>query len=91
MGHAGMGRVIQRLGGVGHAVKQPNNYSPQNQDLTPQKSFLEGVLNPSFEYKNYYYYYNLIISIVLYSECLTCDISNYSVKFSTPHPTTHCG
>ena len=30
-------------GGVGHAVKQPKNDSPQNQDLTQPKSFLEGV------------------------------------------------
>ena len=51
---------------VGHAVKQPKNDSPQNQDLTPPKS-LEGVQNPSFEYKNNFYYY-FIITIVLYSQ-----------------------
>ena len=50
-----------------HAVKQPKNYSPLNQDLTPPKSFLEGVQNLNFEYKiNYYYYF--IITIVLYSQ-----------------------
>ena len=59
--------VIQGWGGVGHAVKQPKNDSPQNQDLTPPKSFLEGVQNPSFEYKNNLYYYFIII-IVLYSQ-----------------------
>ena len=36
---------------MGHAVKQPKNDSPQNQDLTQPKSILEGVQNPSFEYK----------------------------------------
>ena len=48
---------------MGHAVKQPKNDSPQNQDLTPPKSFLEGAQNPNFEYKNnnYYYYYNCVI------------------------------
>ena len=52
-----------------YAVKQPKNGSPQNQNLTPPKSFLEGVQNPSFEYKNYYYYYIIIIIIiVLYSQ-----------------------
>ena len=38
---------------------QKNNLkyeSPQNQDLTPPKSSLEGVQNLSFEYKNIYYY-----------------------------------
>ena len=54
-------------GGMGHAVKQPKkNVSPQNQDMTPPNSFLEGVQNLSFEYKNYYYYF--IITIVLYSQ-----------------------
>ena len=62
-----VGWVIQGFGGVGHAVKQPKNYSPQNQDLTPPKSFLEGLQNLSFEYKNNYYYY-FIITIVLYSQ-----------------------
>ena len=52
---------------MGYAVKQPKNGSPQNQDLTPPKSFLEGVQNPSFEYKNNFYYY-IIIIIVLYSQ-----------------------
>ena len=51
---------------MGHAVKQPKNDSPQNQDLTPPKSFLEGVQNPNFEYKNNNYYF--IITIVLYSQ-----------------------
>ena len=49
---------------MGYAVKQPKNGSPQNQDLTPSKSFFEGVQNPSFEYKNNY----IIIIIVLYSQ-----------------------
>ena len=62
--------VIQRWSGVGHAVKQPKNDSPQNQDLTTPKSFLEGVQNPSFEYKNNFYYYFIII-IVLYSQLLS--------------------
>ena len=53
-------------GGVGHAVKQLKNDSPQNQDLTQPKSFLKGVQNSSFEYKNNFYYYFIII-IVLYS------------------------
>ena len=42
------------------------NDSPQNQDLTPPKSFLEGVQNPNFEYKNNNHYYYFIITIVLY-------------------------
>ena len=42
---------------MGYVVKQPKNGSPQNQDLTPPKSFLEGVQNPNFEYKNNFYYY----------------------------------
>ena len=58
---------------VGHAVKQPKNYSPQNQDLTSQKSFLEGVQNPHFEYKNNYYHI-FIITIVLY---LPIILKNY--------------
>ena len=53
---------------MGHAVKQPKNDSPQNQDLTPPKSFLEGVQNPNFEYKNNNNYYYFIITIVLYSQ-----------------------
>ena len=57
--------VIQRWNGVGYAVKQPKNDSPQNQDLTTPKSFLEGVQNPSFEYKNnlyyHFFYYNCVI------------------------------
>ena len=52
-------------GGVGHAVKQPKNDSPQNQDLTPPKSFLEGVQIQILNIKNYYYF---IITIVLYSQ-----------------------
>ena len=52
---------------MGYAVKQHKNGNPQNQDLTPPKSFLEGVKNPSFEYKNNNYYYYYIIIIVLYS------------------------
>ena len=36
--------------------------SPQNQDLTQPKSILEGVQNPSFEYKKLlFYYYNCVI------------------------------
>ena len=50
-----------------HAVKQPKNDSHWNEDLTPPKSFLERVQNLSFEYKNNYYY-NFIITIVLYSQ-----------------------
>ena len=56
---------------MGYAVKQPKNGSPQNQDLTPPKSFFEGVQNPNFEYKNnnnyyyyYYYYYCVIFPII---------------------------
>ena len=73
---SGVGWVIHAVGwggvghtgvGVGHAVKQPKNDSHQNQDLTPPKSFLEGVQNSSFEYKNNFYYYFIII-IVLYSQ-----------------------
>ena len=52
---------------MGCAVKQPKNDSPQNQDLTTPRSFLEGVQNPSFEYENNVYYYSIII-IVLYSQ-----------------------
>ena len=66
MGRLGVEWVIQGWDGVGHGVKQPKNDSPQNQDLTPPKSFLEGVQNPSFKYKNSFYYYFIII-IVLYS------------------------
>ena len=54
MGHTGWDFVRwggSCWGGVGHAVKQPKNDSPQNQDLTPPKSFLEGVQNLNFEYK----------------------------------------
>ena len=53
---------------MGHAVNQPRNDSPQNQDLTPPKSFLEGVKNPNFEYKNDNNNNNFIITIVLYSQ-----------------------
>ena len=63
--------VIQGWGGVGHAVKQPKNGSPQNQDLTPPKLFFEGVQNPNFEYKNnnnYIIIIIIIIIIVLYSQ-----------------------
>ena len=42
---------MQGWGGVSHAVKQPKHDSPQNQDLTPPKSFLEGVQNPSLNIK----------------------------------------
>ena len=41
--HTGVG-----WGAVGHAVKQPKNDSPQNQDLTPPKSFLEGGTKSKF-------------------------------------------
>ena len=47
-----------------HALKQPKNDSPQNQDLTPPKSFLEGVQNPSFEHKNSFHYYFIIIIVI---------------------------
>ena len=52
---------------MGHAVKQPKNCYPWNQDLTPKKIIFEGVQNPSFEYQNNNYY-NFIITIVLYSQ-----------------------
>ena len=42
-------------GGMGHAEKQPKNDRPQNQDLIPLNSSLEGVQNQSFEYKTNYY------------------------------------
>ena len=65
------GWVMQGLSGVSHTgvgwVMQKDklqNDSPQNQDLTPSKSSLEGVQNLSFEYKNY----KFIISIVLNSK-----------------------
>ena len=58
---------MQGLSGVSHTgagwVMQKNNLkidSPQNQDLTPPKSSLEGVQNLSFEYTNNNYY-NFII------------------------------
>ena len=64
VGHAGVGWVMQRWRGVSHTVKQPKKYvSPQNQDLTTPKPFLEGLQNLSFEYKNNYYnfyYYNYV-------------------------------
>ena len=55
--------------GVGWVMQKnnPKNDSPWNQELTPPKSSLEGVQDPSFEYKNNYHY-NFIISIVLYSK-----------------------
>ena len=54
---------------MGNAVKQPKNDSPQNQDLTPPKSFLEVAQNLNFEYKNnnlllFYYYICVILSII---------------------------
>ena len=76
MGHAGMGWVIQGYGGVGHVVKQPKNDSPQNQDLTPPKSFLEGVQNLNFEYK--------IIIIILLLQL--CYIPNYIKKLLPDAP-----
>ena len=72
MGHAGVSQSYRGgvshagVGGVGHVVKQPKNDSPQNQDLTPPKSFLEGVQNLNFENKKIYYF--IIIIIVLYSQ-----------------------
>ena len=56
VGHAGVVWVMQRWsggescrGGVGHTAKQPKkNVSPQNQDLTTPKSFLEGLQNLEF-------------------------------------------
>ena len=68
MGHAEVEWGESYRGGMGHAAKQhKKNVSPQNQDLTLPKSFLEGVQNLSFEYKKNYYYY-FIITIVLYSQ-----------------------
>ena len=52
MGRVGWSGLYR--GGVGHTVKQPKNDSHQNQDLTPPKSFLEGVQNSSFEYKIFF-------------------------------------
>ena len=48
MGWGGSYRV-----GVGWFLQENNlkNDSPQNQDLTQPKSILEGLQNPSFEYK----------------------------------------
>ena len=66
MGRVGWNGSWRGWGRVGHAVKQPKHDSPQNQDLTQPKSILEGVQNPSFEYKNNFYYF--IIIIVLYSQ-----------------------
>ena len=46
MGHTGVGLCEvgwAMQGWVGHVVKQPKNDIPQNQDLTPPKSFLKGV------------------------------------------------
>ena len=68
MGHAGIESGASHTG-VEWVMQKNNlkNDSPWNQDLTPPKSSLEGVQNLSFEYK-YNYYYNFIISIVLYSK-----------------------
>ena len=71
---SGVGWVIQGWDGVGHGVKQPKNDSPQNQDLTQPKSILEGVQNPSFQYKN-----NFIIILLLQ----LCYIPNY-IKILLP-------
>ena len=65
---------------MGYAVKQPKNGGPQNQDLIPPKSFLEGVQNPSFEYKNKFYCY-IIIIIVLYSQLYQKIITRCSLLF----------
>ena len=64
---------------MGHAVKQPKNDSHQNQDLTPPKSFLEGVQNPNFEYKNNNNYYYFIITIVLYFQLYQTIITRCSL------------
>ena len=61
-----------------HAVKQPKECS-QNQDLMPPESFLEGVQNPHFEYKNNNYYYCFIIAIVLYSQLYQKSITRCSL------------
>ena len=63
---------------MGHAVKYNlKNDSPQNQDLTPPKSILEGVQNLNFEYNHYYYYYFIITM---------CDIPNYIKKLLIDAP-----
>ena len=54
------------------------NDSPWNQDLTPPKSFLEGVQNLSFEYKNNNYYYILLLQL--------CYIPNYIKKLLPDAP-----
>ena len=64
---------------MGHAVKQPKECCPQNQDLMPPESFLEGVQNPHFEYKNNNYYYCFIIRIVLYSQLYQKIITRHSL------------
>ena len=63
---------------VGQAEIQPKNDRPQNQDLTPPNSSLEGVQNMSFEYNNNYYnlsfqlYYipNYIKELLLDAPCI---------------------
>ena len=54
------------------------NDSPQNKDLTPPKSFLEGVQNPNFEYKNNNNYYILLLQL--------CYILNYIKKLLPDAP-----
>ena len=76
MGHTGVGwggscrsgRGHTGVGWVGHAVKQAKNDSPQNQDSSQPKSFLDRVQNPNFEYKNNNNNYYFIIIIVLHSQ-----------------------
>ena len=69
VGHVGIELGESYREGLGWVMQKNNlkNDNPRNQDLTPPYSSLEGVQNSSFEYKNNYYY-NFIISIVLYSK-----------------------
>ena len=64
MGVVGWSESYRGGVGWGHAVNNLRNDSPQNQDLTQPKSILEGVQNPSFEYKKLLlllFYYNYVI------------------------------
>ena len=53
---------------MGYAVKQPKNGSPQNQDLTPPKSFLKGYKIQILNIKKIIIIIIIIIIIVLYSQ-----------------------
>ena len=68
---------------MGYAVKQPKNGSPQNQDLTPPKSFFEGVQNPNFEYKKKLKKILLLLLLLL---LLLCYIPNYIKKLLPDAP-----